>query len=275
MSDPIGTLPSELISAIFQILDYEAPQKLGRVHPFMDETFKKELINIAGPKCDAKIVIKNKDVTLTVKSTDLSEETSREVPLEEWRIVFENADCANFEIQTDEELSMDLLNQILIAKSINILQYSGKTITKEILDRLNDATGFRLEVEVEKWTPGMAGTRKMGSLNVLVPLGDLEDVVEVMKTVPDVYLEVTWLALLGSADVLQQLSNVELISEWHFNIHGHIGYYPRKVICQEFEEMVQTCFKDVVHFIDHKSDDITFSVFLIANTSDDEWDYNY
>ncbi|CAI5454418.1 unnamed protein product [Caenorhabditis angaria] len=243
---PAHALPRECFGVVFKHLERKDVPKLRKTCSFMDQVYKKERNDIPGPHCNAKIQYTNEQLTLTVSSQN-TKLVPRDVELSEWRLVFRNAECVHLEINTDSDIPMHLIDQILCCDSIEDIKYNGPKISEEMLNRLNEAVQYEMELKVEEWAVNMTGTSKLTKINILNPIACLDDIIEIMQLVPDINVCMSWQTLVNGMRSLEKLRNSQIVPDWQFNVHEIVGGAMIQAASEELQQIVQNIFGDDVY----------------------------
>ncbi|CAI5455050.1 unnamed protein product [Caenorhabditis angaria] len=243
---PSHSLPRECFGVVFKHLERKDVQKLRKTCSFMDQCYKTERNDIPGPICNAKFNYFDEQLTLTFSSQN-SKLVPRDVPLSEWRIVFRNAECVHLEINTDSEIPMNLLEEILCCDLIEDIKYVGPQISEQMLNRLNEAAKYEIDLKVDNWAANTAAISKLTKLNILNPIASLEDIIEVMRTVPDINVCMSWETLVNSMRSLETLRNSKIVPDWQFNIHEVVGGGAIRMVEEQLTQLVQTILGEDVH----------------------------
>ncbi|CAI5455413.1 unnamed protein product [Caenorhabditis angaria] len=202
--------------------------------------------NSAGTACNATIKLYNNQLDLSISSV-LNNKISKIIPLADWKLVFQNANCHILTIETDGNLPVELLDQVLCCDSIGDIKYYGPYLEEHVLNKLSMVALNHVEAKVQCWKAGMAGTTKLTLLDITDHVDDLYDLVEVMKFVPDVNIRMTCNAFRDSAHSVFDLRNMHCIPDWQFIIDQLENKDDADFLFSVFEKMIYELFGEDVY----------------------------
>ncbi|CAI5437964.1 unnamed protein product [Caenorhabditis angaria] len=243
---PMHNLPVDCFGPILKHLEREDLQSIRKTNKFFEDIYKMDRKMMAGPECEVEVKLIDNNLTLSIRGRSFNL-TPKIVKLEEWNYYFKNAKCQNLSIETNQEISMELLTKLLCCKSIYNCQYNGPKINQEVLEKLSEYVENNIEVKVENWDETNIGTSKTSQIKISENIENLETVVGIMKTVSDLNISMKWTNFENSVNSLMKLKDSQTIPEWQINIEETHAGSPVQIIFEIFENIIYDLFGDEVY----------------------------
>ncbi|CAI5437425.1 unnamed protein product [Caenorhabditis angaria] len=197
------------------------------------------------PKCNAWLNYCNESLILAISDLSINS-FPRIVPLEEWYFVFKNAECHNLHIQTDRELSIELLTEILCCDLIYDVKYEGPQISEEILYKISEFVEDNFEIKVNYWDIQKAGSSKATTIEILDYTDSFEDLIDVMQNCSDLNFLMTWSTFENTIDSLLKLEN-KCIPDWRIDIEEIYENADFELVIGDFQNIIYELFGDAVY----------------------------
>ncbi|CAI5455474.1 unnamed protein product [Caenorhabditis angaria] len=198
-----------------------------------------------GLVCNARVIYIENDLSLWITVIN-EEEEPRSVSLEDWNSVFRNAKCQEMIIESDQEIPAVFMEEILCCETIMRTEFFGGPIHQDSLDRLSAFVSNDIRITVDSWDPKLTGLSKVSRIGIHY-INFMDDIIESMKSVPTIAIDLHWSHFVHSVHRLAQLiGKTQHLPYWHIRFNSIPSLTQIDLVNEYLEEVTNIIYGDQV-----------------------------